>query len=260
MFTGGHMNLQYFNFTRIQQSWNLFLGGLIIINLRPLVGSRATRTRRRRPDTPPRDRGGLGYHACLRGRCIVRPLTRGSGTSSRQHARSPWLGDAHLQRCRWLHTSSGARNQPATLRWLGPRRRPWSPVGHIPGRRPIWTPRSRAPLPAAIPPPLPLWFILFYVSTQCFHACWHVYLIHISHAHSAWLKTSSKPRSVKRECSSHFLSAGVCIGFQGSLKGESYLKVVAEPVPSPSLDPCAELPFSAYIPYIGLAEATCRSS
>ena len=36
-----------------------------------------------------------------------------------------------------------------------------------------------------------LWFILFYVSTQCFHACWHVYLIHISHAHSAWLKTSS---------------------------------------------------------------------
>ena len=50
------------------------------------------------------------------------------------------------------------------------------------------------------------------------------------------------------------------IVFQGSLKGESYLKVVAEPVPSPSLDPCAELPFSAYIPYIGLAEATCRSS
>ena len=48
--------------------------------------------------------------------------------------------------------------------------------------------------------------------------------------------------------------------FQGSLKGDSYLKVVAEPVPSPSLDPCAELPFSAYIPYIGLAEATCRSS
>ena len=42
--------------------------------------------------------------------------------------------------------------------------------------------------------------------------------------------------------------------------GDSYLKVVAEPVPSPSLDPCAELPFSAYIPYIGLAEATCRSS
>ena len=44
---------------------------------------------------------------------------------------------------------------------------------------------------------------------------------------------------------------------RGSLKGDSYLKVVAEPVPSPSLDPCAELPFSAYIPYIGLAEATC---
>ena len=76
-----------------------------------------------------------------------------------------------------------------------------------------------------------LWFILFYVSTQCFHACWHVYLIHISHAHSAWLKTSSKPRSVKRECSSHFLSAGVCIGFQGSLKGESYLTPPQPPPP-----------------------------
>ena len=65
-------------------------------------------------------------------------------------------------------------------------------------------------------------FFLF-TSTQCCHACWHVHLIHIFHAHSAWLKTSSKPRSTKRECSSHFLSAGVCIGFQGSLKGESYL-------------------------------------
>ena len=53
----------------------------------------------------------------------------------------------------------------------------------------------------------------------------------------------------------------VFIGFQGSPnRGKSYLKVVAEPVPSPSLDPCAELPFSAYIPCIGLAEATCRSS
>ena len=30
--------------------------------------------------------------------------------------------------------------------------------------------------------------------------------------------------------------------------GDSYLKVVAEPVPSPSLDPCAELLFSAYAP------------
>ena len=27
-------------------------------------------------------------------------------------------------------------------------------------------------------PPLPLLLILFYVSTQCFHACWHVHLIH----------------------------------------------------------------------------------
>ena len=39
-----------------------------------------------------------------------------------------------------------------------------------------------------------------YVSTQCFHACWHVshdHIIHIFHAHSAWLKTSSKPR-IKR--------------------------------------------------------------
>ena len=42
-----------------------------------------------------------------------------------------------------------------------------------------------------------LLLILFYVSTQCFHACWHVHLIHIFHAHSAWLKISSKPR-VKR--------------------------------------------------------------
>jgi len=59
------------------------------------------------------------------------------------------------------------------------------------------------------------------VSTQYFHACWHVHLIHIFHAHLAWLKISSKPRV--KECSSHFLSAGVCIGFQGSLKRESYL-------------------------------------
>ena len=56
------------------------------------------------------------------------------------------------------------------------------------------------------------------------------------------------------------LDSGVSLGFQGSLKGESYLKVVAEPVPSPSLDPCAKLPNSAHVPYIGLAEATCRSS
>ena len=64
-------------------------------------------------------------------------------------------------------------------------------------------------------------------------------------------KEVQQPLLVRRCCN---------IVFQGSLKGESYLKVVAEPVPSPSLDPCAELPFSAYIPYIGLAEATCRSS
>ena len=88
-----------------------------------------------------------------------------------------------------------------------------------------------------------LWFILFYVSTQCFHACWHVYLIHISHAHSAWLKTSSKPRSVKRECSSHFLSAGVCIGFQGSLKGESYL-TPPHPTPLHSIPPHPTPPHS----------------
>ena len=68
------------------------------------------------------------------------------------------------------------------------------------------------------------------------------------------------PQRVEKECSRFSLATGVYLGFQGSLKGESYLKVVAEPVPSPSLDPCAELPFSAYIPYIGLAEATCRSS
>ena len=42
-----------------------------------------------------------------------------------------------------------------------------------------------------------LLLILFYVSTQCFHACWHVHLIHLFHAHSAWIKISSKPR-VKR--------------------------------------------------------------
>ena len=64
----------------------------------------------------------------------------------------------------------------------------------------------------------------------------------------------------KRSCSPPSLDSGVYLDFQGSLKGESYLKVVAELVPSPSLDPCAELPFSAYVPYIGLAEATCRSS
>ena len=64
----------------------------------------------------------------------------------------------------------------------------------------------------------------------------------------------------RKVSAAHCLTQVFRIVFQGSLKGESYLKVVAEPVPSPSLDPCAELPFSAYIPYIGLAEATCRSS
>ena len=39
---------------------------------------------------------------------------------------------------------------------------------------------------------------LFYVSSQCIHACWHVYLIHIFHAHSAWLKTSSNLRVYKK--------------------------------------------------------------
>ena len=67
-------------------------------------------------------------------------------------------------------------------------------------------------------------------------------------------------RSIEKECRRSRLTQVLYIRFQGSLKGDSYLKVVAEPVPSPSLDPCAELPFSAYIPYIGLAEATCRSS
>ena len=78
--------------------------------------------------------------------------------------------------------------------------------------------------------------------------------------HGSRLKISSNPRSRKRECCRSRLTQVLYISFQGSLKGESYLKVVAEPVPSPSLDPCAELLFSAYIPYIGLAEATCRSS
>ena len=111
------------------------------------------------------------------------------------------------------------------------------------------------PSPPTLLPPVIYFVLRVYTMLSCMLTC-----ILNSYLSTAWLKTSSKPRSVKRECSSHFLSAGVCIGFQGSLKGEGYLKVVAEPVPSPSLDPCAELPFSAYIPYIGLAEATCRSS
>ena len=49
---------------------------------------------------------------------------------------------------------------------------------------------STHPHPPTPTHPHPLWFILFYVSTQCCHACWHVHLIHIFHAHSAWLKTS----------------------------------------------------------------------
>ena len=65
---------------------------------------------------------------------------------------------------------------------------------------------------------------------------------------------------VEKKCCRSLLTQVFRSVFQGSLKGDSYLKVVAEPVPSPSLDPCAELLFSAYIPYIGLAEATHRSS
>ena len=59
------------------------------------------------------------------------------------------------------------------------------------------------------------------MSTQCFHACWHVHLIHIFHAQSAWLKTSSKPRSRKRECRRSRLTQVLYISFQGSLKGEA---------------------------------------
>ena len=74
----------------------------------------------------------------------------------------------------------------------------------------------------------------------------------LSHAHSAWLKISMQSPLTDRRC---------LLRVPGLPQyGDSYLKVVAEPVPSPSLDPCAELLFSAYAPYIGLAEATCRSS
>ena len=58
-------------------------------------------------------------------------------------------------------------------------------------------------------PQVPLLLILFYVSTQCFHACWHVHLIHIFHAHLAWLKISSKPRSSKKRVPSLLLDSGV---------------------------------------------------
>ena len=88
--------------------------------------------------------------------------------------------------------------------------------------------------------------------------CFHDHIIHIFHAHSAWLKTSRT--CVYKKSVVAALDSGVSLGFQGSLKGESYLKVVAEPVPSPSLDPCAKLPNSAHVPFTGLAEATCRSS
>ena len=63
-----------------------------------------------------------------------------------------------------------------------------------------------------------------YVSTQCFHACWHVshdHIIHIFHAHSAWLKTSRT--CVYKKSVVAALDSGVSLGFQGSLKGESYL-------------------------------------
>ena len=116
-----------------------------------------------------------------------------------------------------------------------------------------WVSHSTVPLPPVIH--------FCYVSTQCFHACWHVshdHIIHIFHAHSAWLKTSRT--CVYKKSVVAALDSGVSLGFQGSLKGESYLKVVAEPVPSPSLDPCAKLPNSAHVPFTGLAEATCRSS
>ena len=61
----------------------------------------------------------------------------------------------------------------------------------------IYTCVYMVPCPV-FPPPSPLWFILFYVSWQCIHACWHVLLIHIFHAHSAWLKTSSNSACTKR--------------------------------------------------------------
>ena len=70
-----------------------------------------------------------------------------------------------------------------------------------------------------------------YVSTQCFHACWHVshdHIIHIFHAHSAWLKTSRT--CVYKKSVVAALDSGVSLGFQGSLKGESYLTPLSPPL------------------------------
>ena len=77
---------------------------------------------------------------------------------------------------------------PHTHPHTHPPTHPPPPHTHPPTHPPPHTPTPHTPTP---PHTHPLWFIVVYVSTQCFHACWHVYLIHISHAHSAWLKTSS---------------------------------------------------------------------
>ena len=56
-----------------------------------------------------------------------------------------------------------------------------------------------------------------HVSTQCTYACWHVshdHIIHLYHAHSAWLKTSSNSACTKRCCRS-LLATGVRLGFPG---------------------------------------------
>ena len=57
--------------------------------------------------------------------------------------------------------------------------------------------------------PCPLLFIFVYVSTQCFHACWHVHWIHF-HCATPWLKTTAYLRR-KRECSLRWLTTSVTV-------------------------------------------------
>ena len=97
-------------------------------------------------------------------------------------------------------------------------------------------------------PPPPCDLFLCCVSTQCFHACWHDHIIHIFHAHSAWLKTSIalQIKSVVRCC----LSTGVVnSNSRAPLKGKATSPPFVPPVPTPVPTP---VPFTPPAPLCSL--------
>ena len=99
---------------------------------------------------------------------------------------------------------------------------------------PIPIPNPTPPQPIPFPhAPYPLLLILFYVSTQCFHACWHVHLIHYVSCATPHGQDYCKPAH-RKDCSCHFRDRRCLSRFQGSL---STGKATSPPIPFPLSHP-----------------------